>query len=117
MARYRKKPVVIEARQLAPENGPELWEWADSKPHYGADGKVDGLTIFTLEGRMKARFGDWIIKGVNGEFYPVRPYIFEATYEPIPADTNVVINVHGPAKTDRELSDLIQRHINSRGRQ
>jgi hypothetical protein len=61
---FRKRPIVVEARQLTPENGPELWEWADSKPHYGPDGFVDGLTIYTLEGRM------------------CKPDIFEATYEP-----------------------------------
>lgn len=80
---FRKMPVTIEARQLTRENGRELWEWADSKPYYGADGQVDGLSIFTLEGRMKANFGDWIVKGVKGEFYPVRADIFEATYEPV----------------------------------
>ena len=84
--KYRKKPVVVEARQLTRENGPELWEWADSKPRYGMDGEVDGLTIFTLEGRMKADFGDWIIRGVRGEFYPCKPDVFEATYEPVEED-------------------------------
>lgn len=81
MSLYRKKPVVIEARQLTPENGPELWNWAESYPHHGQDGKLDGMTIKTLEGDMKAEFGDWIIKGVKGEFYPCKPDIFEATYE------------------------------------
>lgn len=79
---FRKKPVVIEARRLTSENGPELWEWAESKPHYDPQGQVDGLTIFTKEGRMLADFGDWIIKGVQGEFCPCKPDIFEATYEP-----------------------------------
>jgi hypothetical protein len=83
MSQYRKRAVVIEARQLTPENGPDLWEWAESKPFYSPDGKVDGLTIYTLEGRMKADFGDWIVKGVRGEFYPVKPDIFEETYEPV----------------------------------
>jgi hypothetical protein len=79
--KYRKRPVVIEAVQLTKENGPKVWEWANSKPFYAPDGSVDGLTIFTLEGRMKADFGDWIIKGVQGEFYPCKPDIFAATYE------------------------------------
>ena len=83
MSKFRKKPVVIEARQLTRDNGPELWEWAKSKPHWSPDGEVDGLTIFTLEGRMKADFGDWIIRGVQGEFYPCKPDIFEATYEAV----------------------------------
>lgn len=88
-AKYRKRPVVIEAVQLTPENGPAVWEWADSKPYYeptaddGTPGAISGLTIYTLEGRMKAEFGDWIIRGVKGEFYPCKPDIFEATYEPV----------------------------------
>jgi hypothetical protein len=83
MPKYRKKPIEIEARQLTKENGPELWEWADSKPFYDPDGTVSGLSIYTLEGRMKAEFGDWVIKGVQGEFYPCKPDIFDATYEPV----------------------------------
>lgn len=79
---FRKRPVVIEAVQLTEDNGAEVWEWADSKPFYGPDGTVTGLSIYTLEGRMKADFGDWIIKGVQGEFYPCKPDIFELTYEP-----------------------------------
>lgn len=79
--RFRKKPVVIEAMQLTPENGAEVWEWADSKPLYDPTGKVVGLRIYTLEGDMKADFGDWIIRGVKGEFYPCRDDIFRATYE------------------------------------
>jgi hypothetical protein len=83
MARYRKKPVEIEARLLTSESGPELWEWADSKPMYGPTGEVVGLRIYTLEGDMKADFGDWIIRGVKGEFYPCKPDIFEQTYEEV----------------------------------
>jgi hypothetical protein len=79
---FRKKPVEIQAVQLTRENGAEVWEWADSKPFYGPDGTVTGLAIYTLEGRMKADFGDWIIRGVKGEFYPCKPDIFEASYEP-----------------------------------
>jgi hypothetical protein len=78
---FRKRPVVIEAVRLTRESGPEVWEWADSKPFYEPDGTISGLSIFTLEGRMKADFGDWIIKGVQGEFYPIKNEIFEATYE------------------------------------
>jgi len=83
--RYRKKPVEINARQLTRETGPEIWEWADSKPLYGPTGEVEGLRIYTLEGDMRADFGDWIIRGVKGEFYPCKPDIFAATYEPVTA--------------------------------
>lgn len=80
---YRKKPVTIQAVQLTHENGADVWEWADSKPHYAPDGTVDGLTVYTLEGRMFAGFGDWIIRGVAGEFYPCKPEIFHQTYEEV----------------------------------
>lgn len=83
--KFRKKPIVIEAMLLTPENGLAVWEWAESKPFYGPDGEVDGLSIFTREGRMKADFGDYVIKGVAGEFYPCKPEIFDATYEAVDA--------------------------------
>ena len=60
MAKYRKKPVVIEAYQTDKE-----------------------LDIETLEGTMRANVGDWIITGVNGEQYPCKPDIFDKTYEPV----------------------------------
>lgn len=92
MAKFKKKPVVIEARQL---NGATLFEiikWVDAEG--GKTGEwcwdVDEdqfiveryFNIETLEGVMKATEGDWIIKGVSGEFYPCKPDIFEITYEP-----------------------------------
>jgi hypothetical protein len=82
-ARFRKRPVVVEAMRFTAENGRQVWEWADSKPMYDGEGRVIGLRIYTLEGDMKANFGDWIIKGVQGEFYPCKPDIFEATYEAV----------------------------------
>lgn len=89
--RFRKKPVEIEAMQLTRENGPKLWEWADSKPLYGPTGEVEGLRIYTLEGDMRADFGDWIIRGVKGEFYPCKPDIFEATYDPVAPEPSGVV--------------------------
>jgi hypothetical protein len=79
---YRKKPIEIQAMQLTRENGPAVWEWADAKPYYEPDGTLSGLSIYTLEGRMKADFGDWVIRGLAGEFYPCKPDIFAASYEP-----------------------------------
>jgi hypothetical protein len=91
MRKFRKKPVVIEAVQWTGQN---LMEVVGS--FTGRHGSVhhlkwqeyeelvarEGLKIFTLEGAMKADVGDWIIKGVKGEFYPCKPDIFAATYEP-----------------------------------
>jgi len=79
MAKYRKKPVVIEARQYT-RNGLEaelVAEWC------GGNQTDAGLEIETLEGVMYGDCGDWIIKGIRGEFYPCKPDIFEATYEKV----------------------------------
>lgn len=91
---YRKRPVTVEARQYV--DGPgggnrkELAQWcggdwtARHRPTEtpGVDTAVLVITIPTLEGTMEADPGDWIIRGVQGEFYPCKPDIFEATYEP-----------------------------------
>jgi len=82
MARYRKKPVVIEAMEYQPERIHDIWEWAGADVVYGPADGDNSAYIETLEGRMEARPGDWIIKGVKGEFYPCKPDIFEQTYEP-----------------------------------
>jgi len=90
MAQYRKKPVVIEAVQFNgfdQESGQVVLsdrpEWLVSE--FGNKilffGEQDTLTIQTLEGDMKASIGDFIIKGVQGEFYPCKPDIFEKTYD------------------------------------
>ena len=60
MAKFRKKPVIIEAYQTQKE-----------------------MNIQTLEGIMHANIGDWIITGVKGEQYPCKPDVFEQTYEPV----------------------------------
>lgn len=81
MAKYRKKPVVIEAIQWTGENAIDIYNFMESSDAY--IGKQDGyMLINTLEGVMKASTGDFIIKGVHGEFYPCKPDIFEKTYEP-----------------------------------
>ena len=86
--KFRKKPVVIEAKQFTVESSPEISKWiGDSFAGYGTSGgriqTVDMLFINTLEGKMTALIDDWIIRGVKGEFYPCKPDIFEATYEAV----------------------------------
>lgn len=76
-ARYRKRPVVIEAIQLTPVNLSAIESFVGGDLEIRAGGAV----IATLEGAMHASIGDWIIRGVKGEFYPCKPDIFEATYE------------------------------------
>jgi hypothetical protein len=93
--KFRKKPVVIEAMQHTAEAGLAVYEWVQDNtqgsfdPHaeeipmsgVSIDPATGFLLIATLEGVMQAKPGDWIIKGVQGEFYPCKPDIFEATYE------------------------------------
>lgn len=87
MAKYRKKPIVIEAMQWTGFN------YTDSEEFMGerlACGKYEGgpgpysvstKIIPTSEGDMRCSPGDWIIKGVNGEFYPCKPDVFAQTYD------------------------------------
>lgn len=78
--KYRKKPVVVEAVQWN-GNIQTIIDFVGSKAVFYGDGNPCGVVISTLEGDVEASFGDWIIKGVEGEFYPCKPSIFEATYE------------------------------------
>lgn len=78
MAKFRKKPVIIEAIQWTGNN---LEEIKDFMGYYESAKK--NLIIHTLEGKMIAQVNDWIIHGVQGEYYPCKPDIFEKTYEPV----------------------------------
>ena len=88
--KYRKKPVVINAIQLLlrdKQNAGELdkifkfLNMPEATIETPGGGFVDAVNIPTLEGSMKALPGDWIIRGIEGEVYPCKPDIFEATYE------------------------------------
>ncbi|HEY5973805.1 MAG TPA: hypothetical protein VIU41_03605, partial [Geobacteraceae bacterium] len=92
MAKFRKKPVVIEAMLFSGGNGWEIERWSDRRviPSPVLEPSPDNpsgsyLQVHTLEGIMIGNPGDWIIKGIKGEFYPCKPDIFEATYEPVAA--------------------------------
>ncbi len=82
---YRKKPIVIEAIQFDGWNWKECMQFMSDKDLAFTDDltRKENLKIDTLEGTMIANVGDWIIKGVKGEFYPCKPDIFKATYEEI----------------------------------
>lgn len=93
MPKFIKKPVEIEARQwVAQEDAYDLAEWtggeydqrtAGPSTEYSQGEDWGLLTVDTLEGdALTTSPGDWIIRGVQGEFYPCKPDIFEATYEP-----------------------------------
>ena len=77
MAKYKKKPVVIEAIRFTGSNYKEIREFIE-KNTLCSDLSI---VIPTLEGDMVAQKGDYIIKGVHGEFYPCKPDIFNETYE------------------------------------
>jgi hypothetical protein len=87
MMKFRKKPVVIEAMQLHdadPDQWCEVLKWIGEDACAVGEGfEPHIIQIRTLEGLMFADPHDWIIKGVKGEFYPCKPDIFEATYEPV----------------------------------
>lgn len=79
---YRKKPIVIEAMQLNMRNRDKILDFAQgSITLKWDDGYLVGAYVQTLEGCMYAPYGDYIIRGVNGEYYPCKPSIFEKTYE------------------------------------
>lgn len=84
---YRKKPVEIEAMQLTGDNARDVAFWAQGRLVPGVDLKTNEPThqvdIVTLEGTMRAIPGDYVIRGVQGEFYPCKPDIFAATYEEV----------------------------------
>ena len=79
MPKYRKKPVVIEAVKFTGDNWGDIETFVPSGKYHD-DGT---FSIPTLEGLMHVSVGDYVIKGVQGEFYPCKPDIFEQTYEPV----------------------------------
>lgn len=86
MGKYRKKPVEIEAIQYNVDNKSDCIDFIKEDWIHPLDGSVKlnqngDFFIRTLEGLMKVSDGDYIIKGVQGEFYPCKPDIFEQTYE------------------------------------
>lgn len=83
---YRKKPVIIEAvRYLAVDPDPAIAFLGGT-----CECNQVGPIIKTLEGDMQVSDGDWILKGVQGEFYPCKPVIFEATYEYVGSEHDII---------------------------
>lgn len=88
--KFRKKPVVVEAIQWTDQNIEEIKKFLGQKAvssarlvHDKISDDQHNIYISTLEGEMTARVNDWIICGVQGEFYPCKPDIFELTYEKV----------------------------------
>jgi hypothetical protein len=91
MGQYRKRPVTIVAHRIGDDGWPdEIWQGVNENKivlHLDVVGHpkqvVGYVEIATLEGVMRGQVGDWIIRGVNGEFYPCKPDIFAKTYEAV----------------------------------
>lgn len=83
--KYRKKPVVVDVVQFDGWNWREVYQFMSNEPLlFTCDFiQYETIEINTLEGKMTASIGDFIIKGVKGEFYPCKPDIFALTYEPV----------------------------------
>lgn len=79
MPKFRKRPLVIEAVQYDGDNSRECLAFIGDS----YDDTLNYPNIETLEGNMRVSKGDWIIKGIKGEFYHCKPNIFEDTYEPV----------------------------------
>jgi len=87
MPMYIKKPIPIEARQMTVENAEELAAWSNSVVNKRPDGTISGMMVLTLEGAMTGSVGDYLIKGIRGEFYFCAKDIFEESYDlDVPCD-------------------------------
>ena len=119
MPQFRKKPVVIQAVQWDGDNTDEVLTFGEGgpAPAWGDDFKVDITTkevfIHTSEGQMRAGAGDWIIRGVKGEYYPCKPDIFEATYEPVFGDEPSC--VHGYSRGSCSIGACPHHPVHSSG--
>ena len=94
MPKFRKKPIVIEALEWDGSHHRGMFEFLGGSSDQAISGygnhfyidhsKVEGgLILKTLEGEHKASIGDYVIKGISGEYYPCKPDIFKATYEQV----------------------------------
>lgn len=95
-AKYKKRPVVIDAIQYNGANADEISEFVGES--YVGNRRTP--VISTLEGEMSVTAGDWVIKGIKGEFYPCKPDIFEATY----------LNMEDAFTIDRATNSKMEHH-------
>lgn len=100
MAKYKKKPIVVEAIRWTGSNLEEIRNFVGNDlienyiKHFDIEmtlikQTLTGIAINTLEGTMKVDYGDYIIKDVNNELYPCKPDVFEQTYEEVIEDGNL----------------------------
>ena len=120
--KYRKKPVIIEAIQWTGKNLIEVSAFINNESYAEALKEYDrcfpdklcrdvhkdiikreGFCIETLEGNMKGKIGDYIIKGVNGEFYPCKPDIFAKTYEEVTEQLTTLMGLNISNMEDKDI--------------
>jgi hypothetical protein len=106
MERFVKLPIEIEAAQFTGYNAKDLQDWVGRDAvslESDEKGFIDTFIVHTLEGNMSAKVGDWIIKGIKGEFYPCDDQIFRASYISPPEDEE-------PRTFQQELASLLNKH-------
>lgn len=94
---FRKKPVEIQAIQWTGENFEALLQFVvDDSLYFGMDenDEITDLFIATLEGEMKANVGDWIIRGLKGEYYPCSSEVFAMSYDKVELESNDQVHTH-----------------------
>lgn len=120
--KYRKKPIVIDAIQWNGKNMVEIADFAKDSIEFNeirqgdAENKIPvqyDLSIKTLEGIMQASIGDYIIKGINGEFYACKPEIFEKTYEKV--DNSSMMNFGNAIEALKQGDAIRRRGWNGKG--
>ena len=90
MNKYRKKPIVIDAIQFNAETKDRCFNFVTCNKYPDFRNGIPVLVIQTLEGNMEVVFGDYIIKGIQGEFYPCKEDIFNETYEEVSHHHNMI---------------------------
>lgn len=98
MPYYRKKPILVEARQYTGDNFLELQDWSADHVEL-SDYRDDAICVYTPEGLLWFDEGDYVIKGARGEFYPCQKDIFEETYEEVDKRHSSIIVQPTPVKT------------------
>lgn len=109
--KYRKKPVVIEAKQLTEENMMDIKEWCNGELIPNCPECRYDLAICTLEGVMQAGLGDYVIKGVKGEFYPCKQDVFEQTHEHVSQTEMAAVDLAKFANATGVPADAAARNI------
>lgn len=92
---YRKRPVQVDAMRLMQDNAQIVLDWIERTGGQCAYSGPIGLDIFTPEGTMLARWGDYVIRGVRGEHYPCAPDVFAETYEAVTCEIGEIVDGTG----------------------